>query len=107
MSVSQRGAHAGVTIAWIFLGAGWPLFFLLFLRSRYLPGAVAGLGIVGAVLLMAASSVMFVYPELTDGLKLFALPGLLAEIATAFWLPFKGLGPRARGEARDSRESGS
>src|SRR5437588_11114345 len=36
VSVMKRGASEGVEVSWIFLGAGSALFFLLFLRSRYL-----------------------------------------------------------------------
>ena len=92
--VSQRGANAGVWTAWLFMSAGYVLFFALFLRSRYLPAAIAWLGIIGSSLLAAATIVMFVFPEGTNGMKLFGVPALLAEIATALWLLIKGL-PRA------------
>jgi hypothetical protein len=46
------------------------------------------------------STAMFVYPERINELKLFLLPGLLTDVATAFWLLFKGLQPRATPEAR-------
>jgi hypothetical protein len=94
-AVSQRGAGAGVTTAWMFQGAGAMLFFVLFWRSRYVPRAVAGVGIVGSALLVAASAVMFVYPEYTNPLKLVGVPGMLAEIVTALWLLIRGLQPRA------------
>jgi hypothetical protein len=100
VAVSQRAAGAGVTTAWMFLGAGSTLFFVLFLRSRYVPGAVARIGVVGSALLVAASIAMFVFPERTNELKLLGLPGLLAEVATALLLLFKGLQPRATAEAR-------
>ena len=99
-AVTQRGANAGVETAWMFLGAGWMLFFLLFLRSRYLPRALAGFGIFTSALLVALAVLSFVFPERTNELKLFGLPALLTEIVTAFWLLFKGLQPRATAEAR-------
>jgi len=95
VSVSQRAASAGITTAWIFLGAGWVLFYLLFLRSRYLPRALAGSGIVTTALLAALAAVMLVFPERTNELKLFLVPALLTEIATALWLLVKGLHPSA------------
>ena len=95
VSVSQRAAGAGITTAWIFLGAGWVLFYLLFLRSRYLPRALAGSGIVTTALLAALAAVMLVFPERTNELKLFLVPALLTEIATALWLLVKGLHPSA------------
>ncbi len=100
VSVTQRGANAGITIAWMLMGAGYVLFFLLFLRSRYLPRALAGLGIFTSALLAALPLVMFVFPELTNELKLCLVPALLTEITTAIWLLVKGLQPRASAEAR-------
>jgi hypothetical protein len=86
-----RGGSEGVEIAWILQGAGTALFFLLFLRSRYLPPALARLGIAGAVVLVVISAAMFVYPQYIGALKLLGLPGLLADVATAVWLLVKGL----------------
>lgn len=100
VAVSQRGAGAGVTTAWMFLGAGGTLFFLLFLRSRYLPRVLAGFGIFTSAVLVAIAAGVFVFPERTNELKLFLLPALLSDIATAIWLLFKGLQPRATAEAR-------
>jgi len=93
-SVLNRGAGEGVETAWMFQGAGAALFFLLFLRSRYLPGALARLGIVGTAVLVPISAVMFVFPQYIGPLKLVGLPGLVAEVATALWLLVKGLRPR-------------
>jgi hypothetical protein len=84
----------------MFLGAGSLLFFLLFLRSRYLPGALARYSIFASALLVAVSVAMFVYPEHTNILKLFGGPMFFAEVATAFWLLFKGLQARAPAVAR-------
>jgi len=100
VSVTQRGANAGITIAWMLMGAGYVLFFLLFLRSRYLPRALAGLGIFTSALLATLPLVMFVFPELTNELKLCLVPALLTEITTAIWLLVKGLQPRATEKAR-------
>jgi hypothetical protein len=99
-SVLKRGASAGVEVAWMFQGAGSTLFFLLFLRSRYLPAGLAGLGIFTSALLILASAVMFVYPQHIGALKMVLLPGLLVEVATALWLLVKGLRPRAMASAR-------
>jgi len=97
--VIQQGANAGVTTSWMFMGAGYLLFFVLFLRSRYLPRALAGFGIFTSALLVALAAATFVFPERANELKLFAVPALLVEVATALWLLFKGL-PRATEEAR-------
>lgn len=98
-AVSQQGANAGVWIAWMFLGAGATLYFLLFLRSRYLPRAFAGLGIFTSAMVVAMAVVMFISPQRTNELKLFLVPSLLTEVVTALWLLIKGL-PRATKEAK-------
>lgn len=99
VAVTQRGSNAGVTTAWMFLGGGWMLFFLLFLRSRYLPRVLAGFGIVTSAMLVVVAVLTVAFPQWTNQLKLLLLPALLTEIATALWLVFKGL-PRATTEAR-------
>ncbi|MEO8585548.1 MAG: DUF4386 domain-containing protein [Acidobacteriota bacterium] len=93
VSVMTRGGSEGIELAWIFQGAGSVLFFLLFLRSRYLPPALARLGIVASALVIAMSLAMFVYPQYIGSLKLLGIPGLLGETATALWLLAKGLPP--------------
>lgn len=97
VSVMKRGSGEGVELAWILQGAGAALFFLLFLRSRYLPRWLAGLGILGTAVLIPISAVMFVWPQYIGELKLVGIPGLLAEVATALWLLVKGLRPRESG----------
>jgi hypothetical protein len=89
VSAVTRGGSEGVELAWIFQGAGSALFGLLFLRSRYLPRALAALNIFGAVLLIAISAAMFLDPHYIGPLKLVAIPGLLADVATAIWLLVK------------------
>ena len=81
------------------MGAGMVIFYLLFLRSGYLPRTLARLGIVTAALLVAITLVMFMYPAWVNQLKLVLVPGLLADVVTAVWLLSKGLQPRARAEA--------
>jgi hypothetical protein len=98
VAVTQRGAGAGVTTAWMFMGAGSVLFSLLFLRSRYLPRPLAGLGIFTSALLAVVAGLTFVFPERTNELKLFLVPSLLVELVTAFWLVIRGLQPRASSE---------
>lgn len=100
----RRGAGAGVYTAWILMAAGNIVFFLLFARSGYIPRTLARAGIVTAALLAAASCVMFVYPSLTNQLKLLGLPGLLVDIVVAVWLLSKGLTPEPQ---RTSRPPGT
>jgi hypothetical protein len=90
-AVTQQGANAGVYVAWIFIGLGGTLFFSLFLRSGYLPRALAGLGIVASMLLVVVPMGSFVYPQYAGTLKALLLLSLLSDIATALWLVIKGL----------------
>ena len=99
VAVSRRGAGAGVTTSWMLLGTSSMLFFLLFLRSGYLPGALARFGVISGPLLVVAAAVMFVYPQTINWLKLLGLPNLFAEVAAAVWLLAKGLQPRAPAQA--------
>jgi hypothetical protein len=93
VAVLRRGAGEGVELAWMFQGGGTLLFFWLFLRSRYLPPALARVGLVGAVLLIAMSGVMFVLPQYVGPLKLLGAPGFAADVGTAAWLLARGPRP--------------
>jgi Domain of unknown function (DUF4386) len=95
-AVTQQGANAGVYTAWIFMGLGETIFFALFLRSRYLPRALAGFGVFASIVLVAVPLGSFVYPQYRATLKALLLTSLLAEIATALWLLIKGLQSEAR-----------
>jgi hypothetical protein len=90
VSAMTRGGSEGVEVAWMFQGAGSALFGLLFLRSRFLPRALAALNIFAAALLIAISAAMFLYPQYIGPLKLAALPGLVADLVTAVWLLVRG-----------------
>jgi len=94
-AVTQRGASAGVTTAWMFLSAGSLLFFGLFLRSRYLPRVLAWFGIGASALFVATSAAMFVFPQRSNEMKVLGVPFFLVEVTTAIWLLFKGLQSRA------------
>lgn len=86
VSAATRGGSEGVELAWIFQGGGSALFGLLFLRSRYVPRALAVLQIVAAAVLIIISAAMFLEPQYIGALKLAGLPGLVADVATAVWL---------------------
>ena len=101
VAASQRASSAGFNLSIMFLGLGSTIFFVLFLRSRYLPAALARFGIGFCPLMGAVAIAMLVFPERTNELKLLWLPGLPLDLVTAFWLLFKGLQPRAATEARD------
>jgi hypothetical protein len=99
-SALKRGGSEGVELAWMFQGAGSVLFFLLFLRSRYVPAPLARLGILGSALIVPMSIVMFLFPQYISPLKVVGLPGFAAEVGTAVFLLVKGLRTPAAVPAR-------
>jgi hypothetical protein len=90
-AVTQQGANAGVYTAWIFMGLGATIFYALFLRSRYLPPALAGFSVFTSILLVAVPLGSFAYPQYQATFKALLLTALVAELATALWLLIKGL----------------
>lgn len=90
-AVTQQTANAGIYTAWIFMGLGEGIFFALFLRSRYLPRALAGFGVFGCIVLVAVPIASLAYPQYQGTIKPLLLTSLLAELATALWLLIKGL----------------
>lgn len=90
-AVTQQGANVGVYTAWMFMGLGATIFYALFLRSRYLPRALAGFGVFTSILLVAVPMGSLTYPQYQATLKALLLTGLLSELATALWLLIKGL----------------
>ena len=90
-AMTQQGANAGVYTAWIFMGLGSTIFYALFLRSRYLPRALAGFGVITSMLLVAVPMGSFAFPQYQATLKALLLTGLLSDLATALWLLIKGL----------------
>jgi hypothetical protein len=94
VGASQRGAGTGVELAWIFQAVGTLLFFVLFWRSRLIPRAIAGLGVVGSVLLVGAAAAMVAFPVRIPELKLLGLPVFLAEVTMALWLLVRGIHSR-------------
>lgn len=98
-AVAQRGTNGGVATAWLCLGAGSTIFYLLFQRSRYLPRALAGLGTITCALLIAMAAATLEFPQRAGDLKLLGVPSLLVDITTAVWLVTRGLQPRATAEA--------
>ena len=93
-STMQRGANGGVTSAWILQGAGAMFFFVLFRHSGYVPRALAGFGAVTTAVLVPLALAAFLFPQGTNVLKLFGVPGLVAEVWTAVLL-LRGLELRA------------
>jgi hypothetical protein len=81
----------GMSVGFILLGLGSTLFAYLFWKSRYVPGGLALLGIVGSLLLSVVTWATIVFPGLRVLGLSYMMPLGLYEVGLGFWLIFKGL----------------
>src|SRR5262249_22702079 len=85
---------AGINVTFVFLGLGSAIFGYLWFKSRYIPRALAALGVLGSLLLATGSFAFIIFPRLED----WAEPGYFAplgifEVTMGVWLLLKGLRP--------------
>lgn len=101
LSKLSLGAYAaGYNIGLIFFGMGSTIFCYLFLKSGYIPRALATWGVIASLGVLLRSLVIVVFPEYA---RPTLAPSFLAigsfEFATGMWLALRG--PR-HGESRAS-----
>ena len=84
----------------IFFGVGSTLFFYLFFKSSYIPKLLAGLGLLGSVLVPIVCLGSLMWPQHAKLLQLGWAPIGLAEILVGLWLLFKGLNLQVSTPAR-------
>jgi uncharacterized protein DUF4386 len=90
----------------MFFGCGSALYFYLFHRSRYIPRALAILGIAGSALAFVVSCAALILPARTALFQLGWGPIGLAEVGTALWLVTVGIrDPAARGASSGRAET--
>ena len=93
MSVSAHGAayHVGLVLA----GLRSTLFCYLWLRSNYIPRALAAWGVFSSLVLAVCAYAFIIFPELAKVLSvgIYGGPIFIFELAMGFWLLFKGLRP--------------
>ena len=75
----------------IFFGVGSTLFFYLLFRSAYIPRLLAGLGLVGSVLVPIICFGSLVWPQHATTLQLGWAPIGLGEVLVGLWLIFRGV----------------
>ena len=81
-------------VSLIFGGLGLAVFAYLFVRSRYIPRALAVWGVFGALLTAASTLTFIVVPSLANVAKPWCFaPLLIFELGTAIWLLARGLPP--------------
>lgn len=91
LGVLASESGSGFNTAMIFLGVASLLFFLLLYRSRYIPRALAVLGIIGSPLLALVSIGTLIAPGRAGLLQIGWAPGALAELGTGLWLAIAGI----------------
>ena len=85
---------AGINPSFVFLALRSTVFGYLWFKSRYIPRALAALGVFGSLLLATGSFAFIIFPKLAD----WAAPGYFAplgvfEVTMGFWLLLRGLRP--------------
>ena len=80
-----------MSVGFILLGLGSAVFAYLLLRSRYVPKALAVLGIFSSLLLAIGSLAIIVIPGLGVIGMSYMMPMGLYEVGLGFWLLIKGI----------------
>jgi hypothetical protein len=84
--------NAGFQVAFLFLGLGSAMFAWLWWRSRYIPRALAGLGIVASLVMAAAAIIYTLAPSIMQGKTMLVMaPMGLFEIGLGLWLLVRGI----------------
>jgi hypothetical protein len=88
----------GAAIAMLFLGLGFMVFFYLLFKSKYVPGILAGFGILSYFLIFVNSLANILVPQNAAVLTMvnpismiFMTPSILFELTIGFWFIFKGI----------------
>jgi hypothetical protein len=86
------GGHpVGLQIAFVFVGFGTAIFSYLWLKSHYIPRALAILGIVGSLMLAIVGLAIMVFPSLGSLGLTYMIPLGLYEVGLGLWLLIKGI----------------
>jgi Domain of unknown function (DUF4386) len=81
----------GFEVAVFFLSLGTIVYCRLLYRSRYVPRALSGLGIVAFVIMLVGTAVGLLLPQLEDLTMVVWAPGIVFEAAIGVWLLLKGI----------------
>ena len=80
----------GFIVSPIFLGLGSAAFSYLLFKSRYVPRALAALGVFSSLLLMTCALVIIVFPGFETIATIGFMPLLIYEVTLGLWLLLKG-----------------
>jgi len=91
-AVSLSGHGTGFTVGIVFLGLGSTAFSYLWLRSRYIPRALAALGVFASLLVATVAFSLLIFPEIIASVSLaYQVPIGVFEVTMGLWLLFRGL----------------
>jgi hypothetical protein len=88
----------GMSVGFVLLGLGSSVFAYLLLKSGYVPKTLAGLGIIGALLLSIGTLAIIIFPGLGAMGMAYMMPMGLYEVGLGFWLLIKGIRQPAPGQ---------
>lgn len=93
LSIGMHGSAYNVLL--LIFGFGSTVFCWLWLKSGYIPRAMAAWGVVASVFVGACAFSFIVFPELGKVVTVayYGGPIFLFELAMGLWLPIKGLRP--------------
>lgn len=81
----------------LFIGLGLTVFNYLFFKSKYVPRAIAGFGILSYSLIFVYALVNILVPEHNNIVQIICwTPSILFEIIIGLWLLFKGVNVQQR-----------
>jgi len=92
-SFEGKAYTIGFNISAILFSIGSLIFFFLFFKSKYIPGAMSVFGIFASVIITLVGFAMLISPSYSRIIQLGWIPMLITEIMLGFWLLFKGLRP--------------
>lgn len=91
VSLAIAAQGLAMSVGFVFLGLGSAVFAYLLLKSRYVPKALAALGIFGALTLSVVTLASMVFPGLRVLGMTYMLPMGLYEVGLGLWLLIKGV----------------
>ena len=91
VGLALRAQGAGLSLGFIPLGLGSAVFAYLFLRSHFVPRALAAWGIFASLLLATYSFGVVLFPATRDFFYAAMVPMFLYEVGLGFWLLVKGV----------------
>ncbi|MGA3136623.1 MAG: DUF4386 domain-containing protein [Terracidiphilus sp.] len=99
------GAHGDAfNVAMIFFGLGSTVFSCLWLKSRYVPRALAALGVFSSLLVVICCPAIIIFPHFEDiAAPGYYVPIAIFELTMGFWLLIRGL--RLPGTAESDKTS--